>query len=63
VVLAVTPLGAARVEAPWDETPALRGSPPEASVGFVRGMMAMVDDVKATLSRAGVPSPRIHLNF
>jgi sulfhydrogenase subunit gamma (sulfur reductase) len=39
------------------------GSPPEASVAFVCGMTAMVDDVKATLARAGIPPERVHLNF
>jgi NAD(P)H-flavin reductase len=39
------------------------GSPPESSVAFVCGMTAMVDDVKATLGRAGIPPERVHLNF
>jgi NAD(P)H-flavin reductase len=39
------------------------GSPPESSVAFVCGMTAMVDEVKATLARAGVPPERVHLNF
>jgi len=39
------------------------GSPPEVSVAFVCGMTAMVDDVKATLAAAGIPSERVHLNF
>ncbi|HTT71609.1 MAG TPA: oxidoreductase [Anaeromyxobacteraceae bacterium] len=39
------------------------GSPPEVTVAFVCGMTAMVDDVKATLARAGIPSERVHLNF
>lgn len=39
------------------------GSPPESSVAFVCGMTAMVDDVRATLARAGVPPRRVHLNF
>jgi sulfhydrogenase subunit gamma (sulfur reductase) len=39
------------------------GSPPESSVAFVCGMTAMVDDVKATLARAGIPPQRVHLNF
>jgi NAD(P)H-flavin reductase len=39
------------------------GSPPESSVAFVCGMTAMVDDVKATLARAGIPPERVHLNF
>jgi sulfhydrogenase subunit gamma (sulfur reductase) len=42
---------------------AFGGSPPESSVAFVCGMTAMVDDVKATLARAGIPPQRVHLNF
>ena len=42
---------------------AFGGSSPERSVAFVCGMSAMVDDVRATLTRAGVPPDRIHLNF
>jgi sulfhydrogenase subunit gamma (sulfur reductase) len=42
---------------------AFGGAPPEESVAFVCGMTAMVDDVKATLSRAGVPPRCVHLNF
>jgi NAD(P)H-flavin reductase len=42
---------------------AFGGSPPESSVAFVCGMTAMVDDVKATLARAGIPPARVHLNF
>ncbi len=42
---------------------AFGGSPPEESIAFVCGMTAMVDDVKATLSRAGISPRRVHLNF
>jgi NAD(P)H-flavin reductase len=42
---------------------AFGGSPPESSVAFVCGMTAMVDEVKATLGRAGIPPERVHLNF
>jgi NAD(P)H-flavin reductase len=42
---------------------AFGGSPPESSVAFLCGMTAMVDDVKATLARAGIPPQRVHLNF
>jgi len=42
---------------------AFGGSPPESSVAFVCGMTAMVDDVKATLARAGISPERVHLNF
>lgn len=42
---------------------AFGGSPPEDSVAFVCGMTAMVDDVKATLARAGILPERVHLNF
>jgi sulfhydrogenase subunit gamma (sulfur reductase) len=42
---------------------AFGGSLPGESVAFVCGMTAMVSDVKATLSRAGIPSRRVHLNF
>jgi sulfhydrogenase subunit gamma (sulfur reductase) len=42
---------------------AFGGAPPQESVAFVCGMTAMVNDVKATLSRAGVPPRRVHLNF
>ncbi len=34
-----------------------------AAATFVSGMSAMVADVKETLSRAGVPPERVHLNF
>ncbi len=39
------------------------GSPPESTVAFACGMTAMVEDVKATLARAGVPPQSVHLNF
>jgi NAD(P)H-flavin reductase len=39
------------------------GSPPERTVAFVCGMTAMVDDVRATLTGAGLPPERVHLNF
>ncbi len=42
---------------------AFGGSPPESSVAFVCGMTAMVDDVRATLARAGIAPERVHLNF
>lgn len=42
---------------------AFGGAPPESSVAFVCGMTAMVDDVRATLARAGIPRERVHLNF
>lgn len=42
---------------------AFGGSPLESSVAFVCGMTAMVDDVRATLSRAGIAPDRVHLNF
>ena len=42
---------------------ALGGSDPAGSEAYVCGMTAMVNDVKATLRDAGVPSDRVHLNF
>ena len=39
------------------------GSAPERTVAFVCGMTAMVDDVRATLARAGMSPARVHLNF
>jgi sulfhydrogenase subunit gamma (sulfur reductase) len=42
---------------------AFGGAPPESSVAFVCGMTAMVDDLRATLSRAGMAQDRVHLNF
>lgn len=39
------------------------GSHPEQTVAFACGMTAMVDDLKATLARAGIPPERVHLNF
>ena len=38
-------------------------SPPESRVAFVCGMTAMVDDVRATLARAGIAPDRVHFNF
>lgn len=42
---------------------AFGGAEPGRSVAYVCGMTAMVADVKATLSEAGVSPARIHLNF
>ncbi len=42
---------------------AFGGSPPESCVVFLSGMAAMVEDVRATLSRAGVAPERVHSNF
>ena len=42
---------------------AFGGSPPADTVAFVAGMTAMVDDVRATLSGAGIPPARVHANF
>lgn len=42
---------------------AFGGSPPGDAVAFVSGMTAMVDDVRLTLARAGVPPDRVHANF
>jgi NAD(P)H-flavin reductase len=42
---------------------AFGGSPPETCVAFLSGMAAMVEEVRATLSRAGVAPERVHLNF
>ncbi len=42
---------------------AFGGSAPGETVAFVSGMTSMVEDVRATLARAGVPPDRVHLNF
>ncbi len=42
---------------------AFGGSAPGEAVAFVAGMTAMVDDVRATLARAGIPPARVHANF
>jgi NAD(P)H-flavin reductase len=42
---------------------AFGGATPESSVAFLCGMTAMVDDVRATLSRAGIAPERVHVNF
>ena len=42
---------------------AFGGSPPESCVVFLSGMASMVEDVRATLSRAGVAPERVHSNF
>jgi sulfhydrogenase subunit gamma (sulfur reductase) len=39
------------------------GSPPERTVAFVCGMTAMVDEVRKTLTGAGIPPGSVHLNF
>ena len=39
------------------------GSSPERTVAFACGMTAMVDDLRSTLARAGIPPDRVHLNF
>jgi len=39
------------------------GHAPEDTVGFVCGMKAMVEDVRATLATYGVPPNRVHANF
>jgi sulfhydrogenase subunit gamma (sulfur reductase) len=42
---------------------AFGGSAPEDAVAFACGMKAMVEDVRRTLARAGVPPARVHANF
>jgi sulfhydrogenase subunit gamma (sulfur reductase) len=42
---------------------AFGGAPPGDAVSFVCGMHAMVDDVRSTLARVGVPAGRVHVNF
>jgi NAD(P)H-flavin reductase len=42
---------------------AFGGAPPGDAVVFVCGMTAMVEDVRATLARSGVPPDRVHANF
>lgn len=42
---------------------AFGGSSPAGAVAFVCGMRPMVEDVRATLARAGVPPERVHVNF
>lgn len=39
------------------------GSSPEETVAFVSGMSAMIEDVRRTLSEAGVAPERVHANF
>ena len=41
---------------------AFGGSPPAETVSFVAGMAAMVEDVRRTLSEAGMPPERVFLN-
>ena len=38
-------------------------APPGDAVAFACGMTAMVEDVRATLARAGIPPARVHANF
>ncbi len=52
--------GRVQVVAP---TIAFGGSAPEDAVAYVCGMTAMVDDVRRTLARAGLPPDRVHVNF
>jgi NAD(P)H-flavin reductase len=42
---------------------AFGGAPPERCVVFLSGMATMVEDVRETLSRAGVAPGRVHSNF
>jgi NAD(P)H-flavin reductase len=42
---------------------ALGGAEPGRTTAFVCGMTAMVDDVRATLAKSGVPPEHVHLNF
>ncbi|HUL57967.1 MAG TPA: oxidoreductase [Anaeromyxobacteraceae bacterium] len=42
---------------------AFGGSAPEDAMAYVCGMTAMVDDVRRTLARAGLPAERVHVNF
>ena len=44
-------------------TLAYAGAHPGDAVAFACGMTAMVEDVRATLGRAGVPPSRVHANF
>ena len=44
-------------------TLAFGGASLEDAVAYVCGMTAMVDDVRRTLARAGLPPERIHVNF
>lgn len=39
------------------------GGPPTEAVAFASGMTAMVEDVRRTLARAGIPPERVHANF
>jgi len=39
------------------------GAPPGDAVAFACGMTAMVEEVRATLARSGVPPQRVHANF
>jgi NAD(P)H-flavin reductase len=42
---------------------AFGGAVPAEAVAFACGMTAMVEDVRATLGRAGIPPERVHANF
>ena len=42
---------------------AFGGAAPADAVAFACGMTAMVEDVRATLARAGIPPQRVHANF
>jgi NAD(P)H-flavin reductase len=42
---------------------AFGGAPPERCVVFLSGMATMVEDVRETLSRAGIAPERVHSNF
>jgi len=44
-------------------TVAFGGSVPTDGVAFVCGMTAMVEEVRVTLARAGIPPARVHANF
>jgi NAD(P)H-flavin reductase len=42
---------------------AFGGAPPGDAVVFACGMTAMVEEVRATLARSGIPPERVHANF
>ena len=42
---------------------AFGGAPPGDAVAFACGMTAMMEEVRATLARSGIPPQRVHANF
>jgi ferredoxin-NADP reductase len=45
------------------QTLAYAGAAHPAAVAYVCGMTAMVEEVRSTLARAGIPPGQVHANF